>query len=93
MLALREIETPFALVVAKGLAESANGCPMATRDSYRTPAAFFPHCEEKAAFRTDETVRNTAPVMDVSGDDDAHTRFWRHWWLTNGSRVAALVAQ
>ena len=89
----QDIEKPLALIAAKGLAEFANGCPMTTQNSFRTPADYFPHCDEKAAFRTDETVTNTAPRMGVSGDDDWHITFWKYWWSRNGSRVAALAAQ
>lgn len=92
MLASRDIATPLALVAAKGLAEFANGCQMTTQDSYRTPADYFPHCDEKAALRTDETIANIAPRAGVQGDDEWHITFWRNWWFTNGSRVAALAA-
>jgi hypothetical protein len=85
------IEKPLALIAAKGLADFANGCPMTTQNCFRTPADYFPHCDEKAAFRTDETVANNAPRMDVIGDDDWHITFWKHWWLRNGLRVAPLA--
>jgi hypothetical protein len=93
LLASPDIEMPLALVAAKGLAEFANGCPMTTRDSDRTSADSFPRCDKAAAFRTAETIANFAPRAGVNGDDDWHVRFWRNWWFTNGSRVAALVAE
>lgn len=93
MLEAQDIEKPLALVAAKGLAEFANGCPMTTQGSFKTPADFFPHCDEKAPFRTDETVKNSGPGAGFSGDDNWHITFWKHWWSRNDVRVAALAAQ
>jgi len=93
ILETQDIEKPLALVAAKGLAEFANGCPMTTQDSFRTPADYFPRCDEKAAFRTDDTVKNAGPGMGFSGDDNWHITFWKHWWSRTGFRVAALAAQ
>lgn len=93
LLASPDIGTPLAFVAAKGLAQFANGCPMTARDFYRKLADFSPRCDEAAAFRTAETIANFAPRTGVRGDDDAHIRFWRNWWFTNGSRVAALSAE
>lgn len=93
MLEAQDIEKQLALVAAKGLSQFANGCSMMLQSSLRTPADYFPRCDEKAPFRTEETVKNTAPGGPYGGDETWHITFWKYWWSRNGPRVAALAAQ
>ncbi len=87
------VEKKLAIVAAKGLAEFANGRPMTTSGSIRTPADNFPHFDDKFPFRTYETDANSWPNPDVPGDDDRHISYWKAWWVSNSVRVAALAAQ
>ena len=87
------VEKELGLMAAKGLADYANGCPMTTTSSFKTPADYFPHCDQKAPFRTDETVSNSRHNPEIPGDDDQKITYWKGWWLSNGNRVAALASQ
>lgn len=87
------VERELGVVAAKGLADFANGCQMTTMGSFRTLADYFPRCDEKAIFRTDETTLNSRHSPDISGDADRVIAYWKGWWLSNRFRVSAANQQ
>ena len=91
MLGAPTMDKELGLMAAQGLADFANGCRMTTIDTFKTPADYFPHCDEKAPFRTEETASNSRHNSDIPGDDDRKIAFWKSWWLSNNTRIAAIA--
>ncbi len=83
------IEKELGITISKGLADFANGRPMTTTMSFRSPADYFPNCNGSSTFRSEETTVNSRHNSEIRGDDDRVIAYWTGWWFSNRVRFAA----